>query len=301
MPEPIRISATDGYALGATLFNPSGRGSVVVVNAATGVKQRYYAKFAQWLTETHDCTVITYDYRGIGESRPHRLRGFEARMRDWGQLDFDGVLHFADTFDAKRPRAAIGHSIGGQILGFAPNNTILSRAVTVASQSGYWRHWPGSKKAVMWAIWFGLMPAASHAVGYLPGRLGAGEDLPKEVALEWARWGRKPDFFTADGISSAGFERLRIPIQVWSLADDTSYAPRAAVDWLQAQFTNATVDRRHVSPNDLGARRIGHFGAFREEFRQTLWPQFAAGLTEASAPALNASAQAFAQHPEMTG
>ena len=36
--------------------------------------------------------VVTYDYRGIGGSAPSRLRGFEARMRDWAFLDMTAVV-----------------------------------------------------------------------------------------------------------------------------------------------------------------------------------------------------------------
>ena len=78
MPEPIRISASDGYALGATLFDRTGEaGPIAIINSTTGVKQEYYARFAQWLCE-QGATVITYDYLGIGESRPHQC---ERRLR----------------------------------------------------------------------------------------------------------------------------------------------------------------------------------------------------------------------------
>ncbi len=279
MADDLRISASDGYALGATVYGAQATGPVVIVNSATGVRHRYYSRFAAWLAE-QNATVISYDYRGIGLSRPHSLRGFTARMRDWGQLDFEGVLRFVDKrFEAARPRAVIGHSIGGQLLGFADSNATLSRAVTVASQSGHWSYWPGlARKAGLIAIWYALMPAVSSVVGYLPGRLGIGEDLPKGVALEWARWGRSQGFFTSDPTLVDGFKRVAIPIQAWSFSDDLNYAPKAAVDWLHDQFPNATIDRQHLAPQDIGAKAIDHFGAFNIRFKDTLWPRFAAGL-----------------------
>ena len=33
-----------------------------------------------------------------------------------------------------------------------------------------------------------------------------------------------------------------------------------------------------VTPADLQVRRIGHFGFFRDQFRQSLWPRAAAAL-----------------------
>jgi predicted alpha/beta hydrolase len=57
----------------------------VIINSATSVRCRYYSRFASFLFgEGFD--VITYDYRGIGESRPVSLRGFDA-----GWIDMQAV------------------------------------------------------------------------------------------------------------------------------------------------------------------------------------------------------------------
>ena len=40
----------------------------------------------------HGFDVLTYDYRGIGLSRPVSLRGCGYRWSDWGEQDFDAVL-----------------------------------------------------------------------------------------------------------------------------------------------------------------------------------------------------------------
>ncbi len=273
MSETIRVSAADGYALGATLFRAGAPGPVVVVNGALGVSQRYYGKFAGYLAE-RGSPALTYDYRGLGESRPYRLRGFEARTRDWGEQDFEGVLRFVAHEFPGRAVVAVGHSMGGQILGLAQSNTRLSGAVTVAAQSGYWRHWPRPTRYAMAALWWGLIPAVANTVGFLPGRLGIGEDVPAGVALEWARWGRKPGYLTDDGIAADGFARLGIPVLAYSFADDV-YAPRRSVDALHAWFTRAAVDRQHLRPKDEGLPGVGHFGFFREKFRDTLWKRAA--------------------------
>ncbi|MER2561001.1 MAG: alpha/beta fold hydrolase, partial [Myxococcaceae bacterium] len=153
MPTPIRISATDGYALGARRFGDQSAGPYVVIAGATAVKQAYYARFAAWLS-LQGCTVLTFDYRGIGESRPARLRGFEARLRDWGERDLEGVLRFALEDKGSRPLHVIGHSVGGQLLGLAASNGSIDRIVTVGSQSGYWGHWSGASKLHKAAVWY---------------------------------------------------------------------------------------------------------------------------------------------------
>lgn len=277
MHRPIRISAADGYALGGTVFDAgAARGPVVLVNGATGVHQRYYGRFAAWLAG-QGATVLTYDYRGIGESRPHRLRGFSARMRDWGQLDLEGVLRFVEHAYPGRELAIVGHSVGGQLLGLAPSVAHAARVVTVAAQSGYWGHWPMLSKLAFVGLWYGVMPLTSKAVGYLPGQLGIGEHLPRGVAEEWARWCRSEGYFTDDDVPTGGYARLSAPLLAFSFSDD-AYAPKAAVDWLHRLYTSASVERRHLAPKALGAKRVGHFGFFRERFRESLWTEAAAWL-----------------------
>lgn len=269
MKEAIRLTATDGYGLVGHALGAGNRGPVLVLNGATGVRQWYYARFAAWAAG-QGATVLTWDYRGIGESRPHRLKGFTGSMRDWGRSDLEGVLRFAAREWSGRPLVAIGHSVGGQLLGMAESNTLLSRAVTVGSQFGSWHLWPGPRKWAMAGLWYGVMPGVTKALGYFPGSLGIGADLPSGVALEWARWCRSRDFFLSHGVARDGYTRLSVPLLSFSFTDDT-YAPKAAVDALHSLYVNAQVERRHLSPKDLGVKSVGHFGFFRDTFRSSLW------------------------------
>ena len=66
----------------------------MIINAATSVRCRYYSRFADYLF-AQGFDVLTYDYRGIGESRPASLRGFKASWSDWGRLDFEAMLQLA--------------------------------------------------------------------------------------------------------------------------------------------------------------------------------------------------------------
>lgn len=287
MVETRRISAADGYGLSATVFGAERRGPVVVVNGASGVRQRYYAHFAQWLVE-RGATVVTYDYRGIGQSRPHRLKGFEGRMRDWGEHDFEGVLEHVERSYPGRELVVVGHSVGGQIIGMAPGNGAIARVATVAAQVGSWRLWPGASKWAFAGLWYGLMPGLTRVMGYFPGQLGIGADLPREVALEWARWCRHDDYFLGHGVSREGYERVRVPMLSISFSDD-GYAPKPAVDQLHSIYSRAQVERVHLTPADLGAKAVGHFGAFREKFAATLWERLGAFVLGSPVPPRAAS------------
>ncbi len=99
----ITIPADDGFPLAATLFEPSQARTgvpLVVVGAATAVPRRYYGQFAAFLA-AHGHPAITFDYRGVSQSRPKSLVGFDARMRDWGERDCKGVLAWAEAHGAE--------------------------------------------------------------------------------------------------------------------------------------------------------------------------------------------------------
>ena len=107
-PTAFSVRAADGYTIKGYFWKHRHREGhpdehpVVIVNPATSVHSRYYSRFAMFLF-TAGFDVVTYDYRGIGGSRPASLRGFQASWLDWGYLDFDAVLRYADlSFPASR-------------------------------------------------------------------------------------------------------------------------------------------------------------------------------------------------------
>lgn len=275
MTEPVEFEAADGLRLGGTLFparSPNGR--AVVIQAATGVKQEYYARFAAFLSE-RGFTALTYDYRGIGRSRPRRLRGFRACMRDWAVHDVPAALEFLERTAPGAHLMIVGHSFGGQALGLVPRPERIRAALLVGSQSGYWRHWSALGRSWMWLATHVVLPAATRLFGYFPGsRLGFGEDLPAGVAIEWAGWCRHPHYLVGALQAHASFARFGAPLRAYAISDDR-FAPPRAVAALLEFYPSARVDIRRVRPADVGARRIGHFGFFRERFRDTLWSEAA--------------------------
>lgn len=293
----LRIPALDGFELAATLYEPSPEAapvndrSVVVVNSATAVRRGYYDGYARHLT-AEGYTVLTYDYRGIGGSRPRRLAGFRARMRQWGEQDLAGVL--AWVADHLRPQRllAVGHSVGGQIVGFAAGNERIDALMMVGSQSGWWGHWPTPSRYRIALNWYVLIPAVTRVYGYLPGRFGTKEDLPAGVAREWARWGRRRSYLMESEELRPGFQRLRCPLLAYSFTDD-HYAPRPAVEGLLDLYSEADVFHRHLAPRDVGTQAIGHFGFFRDQFRETLWRDSVAWLRKVG-PAINRRASSGA-------
>src|SRR5262249_19879900 len=113
-----------------------------MISSASGVPRRYYDYFSRFLCDHKKITVVTYDYRGIGDSLSVHIKQDTSQMSDWGLRDFPAILDWlASNLDTDQ-FAAIGHSIGGHLVGMAPNNKLLSKAVAFASQDGYWGNLP---------------------------------------------------------------------------------------------------------------------------------------------------------------
>jgi predicted alpha/beta hydrolase len=276
---PFPLSARDGSPLAGTLYPHSGAelGAVVLVSAATGARQRYYSRFAAFLA-ARGLPTVTYDYRGIGGSRPESLVGFEARLQDWGELDLAGAIATVRERFPGRRLLLVGHSMGGQLLGLADNARDVTALLTVGSGSGYYRLFPHRlRMALNWRV---LAPVLVRTFGLLPGWAGTVEDLPAGVASQWARWCLSPDYLMSEGGEArrGAYASLDLPLRAYSFTDDPIASPEA-VRHLLSFHTGARVEHRLLSPEQVG-RPIGHFGFFRESFRGLLWAEAAEWLAD---------------------
>lgn len=272
--------AADGYKLAATVFEPSGPlRAAVLIAAATAVPRGYYSRFARYLAE-QGFKAVTFDYRGIGGSKPKEgLRGFPAKMRDWAALDLVAMVDHASELASGKPLLYVGHSFGGQALGQLPNNHKVSRALFAASQIGYWKLFPAPEKYRVWLSLRVLGPLAYTIFGYVPGKMGMGEDLPKGVFKEWAGWCMKPRYLYDDETLDARkyFPNYKGALRAIGMSDD-DWAPPVAVAGLLAGYTGTSPEHITVTPESAGQKKIGHFGYFREPSREPLWREAAEWL-----------------------
>ena len=81
----ITLKAADGYLLAATHY-PAPSEQFIVIASATGVPRGFYRRFAEF-AQARGIHVITTDYRGIGDSKPATLKGFDMQYADWSTLD----------------------------------------------------------------------------------------------------------------------------------------------------------------------------------------------------------------------
>jgi predicted alpha/beta hydrolase len=285
MEKTMCLPALDGTPLAADLhLPPDGRTphAAVLLAPAMGVPRRFYRPLATYFAEG-GLAVLVPDYRGIAGSAPPVLRGFEASLHDWADLDLRGALAFLQRRLPGVPLTWFGHSVGGQLLGLIPDPPI-ARALMVGSQHGHWRNWHTPRaRLAMAALWWVAIPTLTTILGKLPmKRIGGGEDLPKGVAQEWARWGRARDYLVGYALrrGPSGFASFTGELLAYAITDDP-YAPPCSVAPLVDAFTQARTELVHVAPERVGLARLGHFGAFRAEAR-ALWGEWRDWLLEAT-------------------
>jgi predicted alpha/beta hydrolase len=281
----LAIPAADSLQLTGTQFEPppgsAADAPLVVIGAAAGVRRSYYARFATYVAELGH-PAITFDYRGIGGSRRGSLVGSGVRMRDWCLLDVPGVLAWAQRTYPERPIHWVGHSMGGFATGLAHNNHLVARQLNVATLSGYWGRMAIPERYRVRVLMGVLAPLVIRAKGYFPGVLMGGEDLPGPAFLEWTHWCMDPEFLFGDETLAErrNFARARAPMRFVQIADDPWGTP-AAVAHMAERFTGSTERSTwRVTPAEAGVRKIGHFGFFRPDVRDTLWRPAAGWLLQ---------------------
>jgi predicted alpha/beta hydrolase len=280
------IQASDGTAIVMRSFEPDSpdHGSVVI-GGAMGVRQDYYAPFAQWLA-SQGWRVTTFDYRGSGASMPEAgLRGYKADLFDWTR-DYAAAIDNAHAALPGKPLYLLGHSLGAQLPGLLDNQHKVSGMLSVAAGSGYWRENAPQLKRIVPYFWFFLVPLATKLCGYFPGRkLRKVGDLPAGVIMQWRKWCLNARYSVGaegEGVRQR-YANVTFPVTALSITDDELMTLRGTHSLINL-YENAQREVLRVAPADLGVRRLGHFGPFRSEQESRLWPRLAGWLTGLSAP-----------------
>jgi len=272
-PQPFALRASDGRELAGNWFLAVRRAGVIVFNSATGFRQSFYFKLAQYAAERGYDTLV-YDYRGMGLSAPADLASETARMSDWGLLDMRAALDAGAARAQGLPVVTMGHSVGGQFLGLLSNHTLARAHVQIATSVGYWPWEYAPFRYLAWWFWRVHGPLMLALKGYIPTGGGwAGLPLPRRVYEEWRRWCLRPEHFGPDlrtYLADNVFAEIRAPLLSVGFTDDP-IATKRTVEAMNQFYPNAARESRWYSPADAGSKRIGHEGFFSARHRDALW------------------------------
>lgn len=269
MQNDFLLTCEDGTKISATHYGYSGL-PLVIVSSAVGTNRGYYANFAKYLVE-NNFQVITFDYRGTGDSKVKNSDP-SVSLTNWGEQDLSTIIDWASANAQHSTLLLVGHSIAGQVFPLAKNKEKITAAYFVASQTASSAYWTGSHKLSVKLFWNLMLPATTSITGKLPAwAYGGKQSLPKHLAVEWAKWGKHKNGVLQDCQERAkAFKGVQIPLRFISMSDDKLLAPKRAVEKLVEQYGSPKKEHFHWYPDEFGQKTIGHFGFFRS-YNAEMW------------------------------
>lgn len=268
----IDIITIDHYSLAAHLFEPQiSNQKVLLINSATGVKQQIYFSVAQFFAD-HGFTVITYDYRGIGLSKPHKMRGFEASMRVWGTTDYKALTSYIKSNFEDYKKYCLGHSVGALILGMNPDSEIFEEFIFVGTQNAFVGNLRLKTKIEAY-LGFGIVqPLFTVLLGYFPASwFGLGESLPSGSAFDWRILILNKKSTNNLLEKSADFsKKLKQKVLVIWAEDDAWLTEKGVKSLLENTYANLRPTYRHIYTSESEKGEIGHVNFFRS-YNRKLW------------------------------
>ncbi len=272
--ENVTITCTDGYSLSGRFYQSkqSTEQLPILICPATGITQGFYHNFSEWLSE-QSFNVMVFDFRGIGQSLHGPLRESNASIQDWGQLDIPAAIDLLLNKTQQEKVTLLGHSAGGQLLGIVPNYDKVAQVISISGSTGHVKGLKGRTKRMAPVMFNLIFPVSSLIKGYgATNFLGMGENLPKNVAKQWAQFCSKPGY-VINAIGKTIFDdyhsEIQCPITVYWSSDD-EIATEANVKDLLRLYPNAQTDMIELRPQEHGHKAIGHMLMFKKS-HQNLW------------------------------
>ncbi|ALR31111.1 alpha/beta hydrolase [Chryseobacterium sp. IHB B 17019] len=268
----LKLITKDSVSIAVHLFLPEkSNNKLLLINSATGVKQQIYFSFAQYFSE-QGFTVLTYDYRGIGLSKPKKMKGFRASMRIWGSEDYKAVTDYIKINFNDYKKYCLGHSVGALILGMNEDSAMFEELIFVGTQNAF----VGNlrlKTRIEAYLGFGIaQPLITTLLGYFPGNwFGLGESLPKNCAYDWRTLilNRKSTNGLLEKIDDYS-KRLTQKVFVIRAQDDVWLTEKGVRSLLNNTYPNLKPTYRLIKTSESEKGEIGHVNFFRS-YNKKLW------------------------------
>ncbi|MDR6404721.1 MULTISPECIES: alpha/beta fold hydrolase [Chryseobacterium] len=268
----LKLITKDSVSIAVHLFLPEkSNNKLLLINSATGVKQQIYFSFAQYFSE-QGFTVLTYDYRGIGLSKPKKMKGFQASMRIWGSEDYKAVTDYIKINFNDYKKYCLGHSVGALILGMNEDSAMFEELIFVGTQNAFVGNLKLKTKIEAY-LGFGIaQPLITTLLGYFPGNwFGLGESLPKNCAYDWRTLilNRKSTNGLLEKIDDYS-KKLTQKVFVIRAQDDVWLTEKGVRSLLNNTYPNLKPTYRLIKTSESEKGEIGHVNFFRS-YNKKLW------------------------------
>lgn len=275
--DTFEVICDDGVQLKGILFIPKNPKAVVQLNCATGTKKEIYIAFLSYLADNNYLCCL-WDYRGSGDSSADNLRNCNFTYSDYGQKDMPAIKNYLQGRYPHLPMFMIGHSTGGQQIGFIADITNIHGVINFAVSSGYYSNMPIKYRMKAYFFFYIFSPISVLINGYVKAKpYGFMENLPKKVVYEWRDWLEKEDYFFDEKfygktVPFGHFKTYPFPIHIYWTIDDTISNEKNTKAYWRNIHSEATITYTKLTPKDYQVSKIDHFGFFKKNMEERLWP-----------------------------
>ncbi|MFH6946758.1 alpha/beta fold hydrolase [Flavobacterium sp. FlaQc-50] len=272
--ENFETICKDGTQLNGTLFIPDNPKAVVQFNCGTGTSEKIYLSFLTYLAENGYLCCL-WNYRGT--KKTDNLKNSNIKFSDYGTKDMPAIKAYLDNRFPNLPFLFIGHSAGGQQIGFVNDLANVIGNINIAVSSGYYPNMPFGYRMKAYFFFYIFSPISALLTGFVKAKpYGLMENLPKKVVSEWRDWLEKQDYFFDKNfygktVPTGNFKNFKFPIHVYYATDDTiSNAKNTNAFWRNVK-SEKEISFTELTPGEFGLKKIDHFGYFRKTMKDKLW------------------------------
>lgn len=270
--ERIYLTNPDGAKICLHIFKPENDSrKLLLINSATGVRQQIYFSLAAFL-KRKGFTVITYDYEGIGLSKPVNFKKSKASMRSWGTSDFKIITEFLIKIFPNHTKFCLGHSVGALILGMNEYSKIFEKFIFVATQNAFIGNLKWKTKLEAFLGFGFVQPFFTELFGYFPAHwFGLGESLPKNCAYDWRTLilNRKSTNRLLEKTIDYSKD-LNQKVLVLYAEDDVWLTEKGVKSLMNETYSNLKPQFRILKTSESEKGKIGHINFFRS-YNENLW------------------------------
>lgn len=279
--EAFTTTCEDGVTLEGLLLIPENPKAVVQFNCGTATKKEFYLHFLTYLTENGYLCCL-WNYRG--SSTRENLKNSPIRYVDYGTKDMPAIKSYLEKRFPSLPFVFVGHSTGGQQIGFIENLDNVKGNINIAVSSGHFPNLPIVYRVKAYFFFYLFSPLSVLLNGFVRAkRYNLMENIPKNVMLEWRDWLEKEDYFFdkefyGKTVPTGNFKDFNFPIHVYYSTDDTiSNAKNTKLFWRNVA-SSEEISFTELTPSEFGLKKIDHFGYFRRNMKDKLWTDILARL-----------------------
>jgi len=288
--ESIEVRTRDGWSLRADVLEPRlpPRGIAVLAHALMARRTEFDrpagAGLSRFLVD-QGWSVVAFDFRGHGDSRPVSPRGGGVRYDDFVAIDLPAVCDFARWQVPDRPVVVVGHSLGGHVALAAVGTGAASADAVVGLGAAVWLPFlePSAVRWLAKRATLGAAAAVARRLGRFPARaLRIGSDDETRACVDdFRRFATSGRWTSADGAVDywASLRRVGIPVlQVVSEGDRFECPPECGRRFVA--HCPGRHDVLRVSTGEGGSPPPNHMGLVTGGRARRAWAEIAAWLSD---------------------